>query len=83
MKLMYLTRVLISMGIAVAALNVIVMVLIFPRLEEGLKKFDTLEFAPLNFSQLTDGDYEGNFAAGIVDHHYPHHILWISSSRGF
>ena len=66
MKLKNLTRVPISMGIAVAALNIIVMVLIFPKLEEGLKKFDTLEFAPLNLSQLTDGDYEGNFAAGIV-----------------
>ncbi|WP_292592273.1 FMN-binding protein [Mesotoga sp. UBA5825] len=66
MKLKYLTRVPISIGIAVAALNVIVMALIFPRLEEGLKELDTLEFAPLNLSQLTDGDYEGNFAAGIV-----------------
>ncbi|RAM60869.1 FMN-binding protein [Mesotoga sp. SC_3PWM13N19] len=66
MKLMYLTRVLISIGIAVAALNIIVMVLIFPRLEEGLKELGTLEFAPLNLSQLTDRHYEGNFAAGIV-----------------
>ena len=66
MKLKNLTRVPISIGIAVAALNVIVMVLIFPRLEEGLKELDTLEFAPLNLSQLTDGDYEGNFAAEIV-----------------
>ncbi|WP_367362873.1 hypothetical protein [Mesotoga sp.] len=42
MKLKNLTRVPISIGIAVAALNVIVMVLIFPRLEEGLKELSHL-----------------------------------------
>jgi len=39
-------------------------VFVVPKLETGLTELDTLEFAPLNLSQLPDGDYEGSFRQG-------------------
>jgi uncharacterized protein with FMN-binding domain len=43
-----------------------VFVFVVPKLEAGLKELDTLEFAPLNLSELDDDSYEGSFGAGIV-----------------
>ncbi len=59
-------KVLVPIGIAIAALAIIMFVFVVPKLKAGLKELDTLEFAPLNLSQLPDGDYEGSFEAGIV-----------------
>jgi len=66
MKRRTLVRVLVPIGIIIAVLAIIMFVFVVPKLEAGLKELDTLEFAPLNLSELDDGFYEGSFGAGIV-----------------
>jgi uncharacterized protein with FMN-binding domain len=61
-----LVRILIVIAIAIAAGITIFAVVIVPKLEEGLKVLDTLEFGELKLSSVTDGRYEGSYSAGIV-----------------
>lgn len=66
MKGRTLIKVLVTVGILIAALLIIMFAFVVPKLEAGLNELDTLEFAPLNLSELDDGYYEGSFGAGIV-----------------
>mgnify|MGYP000858749761 CR=1 FL=1 len=61
-----LIRVLVVIAIVVAAAIVVFVTVVIPKLEEGLKVLDTIEFGSLDLASVKDGSYEGSYSAGII-----------------
>ncbi len=61
-----LIRVLVVIAIIAAAAIIVFVTVVIPKLEEGRKVLDTIEFGSLNLASVNDGSYEGSYSAGIV-----------------
>ncbi len=61
-----LIRILAVIAVIVAAAIVVFVTVVIPKLEEGLKVLDTIEFGSLDLASINDGNYEGSYSAGIV-----------------
>ncbi len=57
-----LIRVLVVIAIIAAAAIIVFVTVVIPKLEEGLKVLDTIEFGSLNLASVNDGSYEGSYS---------------------